>query len=468
MLGELIAGRYELEAVVGVGGAATVFRARDRRLERRVALKLLHERFAGDSEAVERFRREARAAAQLSHPGIVEVLDRGTDGDREFIVFDYVEGENLKELVVRRGPLPVRRVLELGLQVARALAHAHEAGLVHRDVKPQNVLISLDGEARVTDFGIATRAQAGGGVAGTSHYLAPEQARGEAAGARADVYSLGAVLYELLAGEVPFPAENPMAVAVRHAGEPAPSIVERRPDVPLRLDSAIGRALAKSPRDRFPSMADLAAELEACLRELPGEADAERTMIVAAPVRPERRPRPARRRRPLAVPAAVAALAAIGAGFAAWALVPGGGRSTAPGATLRAVGAYDPSPGDGHEHDADAGKATDGDPATFWRTERYAAGLGKPGVGLVLDAGRSVLVAELTVASSTPGFQAEILAGPAPGGPFAVVSSIQKVGRSATFLLRETAPARYYVLWIAGLGGRTSVHVNEVSVRMQR
>src|ERR671924_507825 len=181
--GELIAGRYELEQLVGSGGMSNVFRAHDRLLERTVALKILHEHFMRDDAYVERFRREARAVAQLAHPNIVTVIDRGEQDGRQFIVFEYVDGMNLKELVEREGPLSPREAIELALQVARGLAFAHEHGLVHRDVKPQNVLLDGDGRAKVTDFGIARSLDVEHGmtqtgtVLGTSDYIAPEQAQ---------------------------------------------------------------------------------------------------------------------------------------------------------------------------------------------------------------------------------------------------------------------------------------------------
>ena len=270
-MGELIAGRYELEELVGTGGMSSVYRAHDRLLERDVALKVLHEQFTADTDYVERFRREARSVAQLSHPNIVTVIDRGEQDDRQYIVFEYVAGENLKSLVEREGPLPEDEAVRLTLQIARALGFAHEHGLVHRDVKPQNVLLNGDGQAKVTDFGIARSLDVKGGltqtgtVMGTSDYIAPEQARGSRVDAQSDIYSLGVVLYELLTGEVPFPADNFVAVAMRHINEPPPSVRERRPDVSPRLDAAIRRAMAKEPRDRFASMDELCAELSACL-----------------------------------------------------------------------------------------------------------------------------------------------------------------------------------------------------------
>src|SRR5579884_3836190 len=296
--GDLIADRYELEELVGTGGMSSVFRARDRQLDRRVAIKILHEHYAGDPEYLERFRREARAVARLSHPNIVTVIDRGADGGRQYIVFEHIEGENLKELVLRTGRLPVRRALELALAVADGLSFAHEHGLVHRDVKPQNVLLSREGEVKVTDFGIARSLGADRGltqtgtVLGTGEYLAPEQARGEPVSPATDVYALGVVLWELLAGEVPFAGESFVAVALRHVREPVPSLRERRPDVSPRLAAAVERALAKEPARRFPSMAAFAAELRACQTELepetPPAPDAASTLVVAPPTRGSR------------------------------------------------------------------------------------------------------------------------------------------------------------------------------------
>src|SRR6266540_2958199 len=259
MIGELIGGRYEIEELVGTGGMSSVYRARDSVLERRVALKVLHEHFSADPEYVERFRREARAIARLNHPNIVTVIDRGEFGNRQFIVFEHIPGENLKEIVEREGQLPVAQALALTHQIARGLAFAHQHGVVHRDVKPQNVLVDESGTAKVTDFGIARSLDPGeeltqtGTLLGTSDYIAPEQASGEPVDARSDQYSLGVLLYELLTGEVPYPADSFMAVAMRHLRDPVPSVRERRRDVPDRVDKIVARAMAKRPADRFPS-----------------------------------------------------------------------------------------------------------------------------------------------------------------------------------------------------------------------
>ena len=483
MVGERIADRYELEELVGAGGMSSVYKARDTLLERNVALKILHPQFGDDDEYVERFRREARAVARLSHPNIVTVIDRGEDGDgRQFIVFEYVEGENLKELVDRSGPLPVRRAIELTLQVAHGLAFAHEQGLVHRDVKPQNVLLNEAGEAKVTDFGIARSLDVERGmtqtgtVLGTSNYIAPEQASGRPVEARTDVYSLGVVLYELLTAEVPFPGENFVAVAMKHINEPPPSLLERRPDVPVRLAAAVDRALAKNPEDRFPTMAAFAAELEACLAEL-GSPDGDLTAIVHAPVVKASRRRQLRARRSrwplllsvLALLAAAAVLVGVLALGGAGSKKHSGGAGSGGGAAiaLSGVSGYDPQ-GTGGEHDGDAHLATDGDPRTHWNTEHYSTqdfgGL-KDGVGLVVSASSAAAAKTLTVTTDTPGFKAKILAGDSATSDFGDDSEVKTVERSTTFDLRGVN-ARYYVVWITLLppsGG--AADVNEVTAR---
>jgi eukaryotic-like serine/threonine-protein kinase len=466
MVGESIAGRYELEELAGTGGMSSVYRARDTLLERDVALKLLHEYHGADAESIERFRREARAVAQLSHPNIVTVIDRGEDGDRQFIVFEYVDGENLKELVAREGALPVRRALELAIQVGEGLACAHEHGVVHRDVKPQNVLLNGDGRAKVTDFGIARSLDVDHGmtltgtVIGTSSYIAPEQASGRSVDERTDIYSLGVVLFELLTGDVPFPGESFVAVAMRHVHEAPPSVLELRRDVPVRVAQLVDRALAKDPDERFPSMATMVAELRACLAD--DEAPEARTMIVPPPRRAARR-----RRSAWPLVALLVGLAVVVA-VAVWALAgrdpvgaddgaggAGSGSGTQP--AVGAVASYDPD-GDGQEHPEAVARATDGDPATYWTTESYEAfSQTKPGVGLVLDT-KDSSPEQVVVRSSTPGFTAEIRSGDSAEGPFdAVVSPAKTVGGETGFPLGDDA-GRYLVLWITELpSGRARV-----------
>jgi eukaryotic-like serine/threonine-protein kinase len=471
-----MAERYELEELVGTGGMSSVYRAHDRLLERDVALKVLHQQFVADTDYVERFRREARSVAQLSHPNIVTVIDRGEQDGRQFIVFEYINGENLKALVEREGPLPEQDAVRLALQIARALGFAHDNGLVHRDVKPQNVLLNGDGQAKVTDFGIARSLDVKGGltqtgtVMGTSDYIAPEQARGSRADAQSDIYSLGAVLYELLTGEVPFPGDNFVAVAMRHINEPPPSVRERRPDVSPRLDALIRRAMAKEPRDRFGSMDELCAELIACLGP-ETDASGAQTMVV-----PRRKPPRPPAERPTVWPlilllGGLAVLAVILAAVFAF-TDPGGEISglvgnkkntaaEAPGPVrFTSASAFDPD-GDNSEHGDRAREAIDGDRATAWNTEHYSGGLNKPGVGLVLELGAAKRLSKLVVRSDTPGFTAKIESGSSATGPFPPVSASRVVGGNTTFSLNGDA-AQYYVVWITDLGPNSSVEINEV------
>jgi eukaryotic-like serine/threonine-protein kinase len=461
VVGEVVAGRYELDELVGTGGMSSVYRARDRLLERTVALKILHDYYGADDSTIERFRREARAAAQLSHPGIVTVIDRGEDEGRHFIVFEYVEGENLKALIERSGRLPVRRALELAIASGEALAFAHAHGLVHRDVKPQNVLIDGDGELKVTDFGIARSVNLqsvteSGTVLGTSYYIAPEQARGEAVAAQTDVYSLGVVLFELLTGRLPFEGETFVAVAMQHVREPAPSVLDVRPEAPARVARAVERALAKEPADRFSSMAAFVSELRACLADLGTGADQDATAIKQARVPAPSRPRPTRVRRRRVRPLLVLAFALLAAAVVAAIVAtrdsspPASGPSGADGIRLSAVADYDPEGGDG-EHPERVEQATDGDPETYWTTEEYEDfSATKSGVGLVLDAGRDASPAEITVRTSTPGVTARVDAGNERNGPFEPATGEQELDGSTTFEL-DDVEARYFVLWITAL-----------------
>ena len=475
MVGDVLVGRYKLEELVGSGGMSSVYRAHDEVLERKVALKVLHATLADQDDCVERFRREAQMVAGLQHQNIVGVIDRGEDDGCPFIVLEFVGGRNLKQLVERDGPLPVERALELGMQIARGLAFAHENGYVHRDVKPQNVLLNDDGEAKVTDFGIARSLDVKHGVTqtgtvlGTSDYIAPEQAQGQRVDEHTDIYSLGIVLYEMLTGAVPFTGDNFVAVAMQHINETPPRVSEKRPDVSPRLDAAIARALAKQPDNRFSTMNDFGRELEACLDEARAGEGASETMVLSRP-----RIRPARRRtRPPVAAIFVAVGLAIAVAVLAFALVrdrgPSGSTAGAAGTPvlLSGVTAYDPPPGDGNEHNGDAPKATDGNAGTFWETQEYRssfAAMGKTGVGLVFGpaAGGIVTLHHVTVTTDTPGFKAEIQAGDSPNGPFHAVSSTKTVSSETTFDLSD-ANALYFVVWITDLGTLSKVHVNEVT-----
>jgi serine/threonine-protein kinase len=308
-------------------------------------------------------------------------------------------------------------------------------------------------------------------VLGTSDYIAPEQARGSHVEPQTDVYSLAVVLYELLTGEVPFPGENFVAVAMRHVNEPAPHVVDKRPDVPLRVDDALQKAMAKDPRDRFRSMDDLVAELEACLAQLGGGQREDPTMILPArPLpAPPRAPRRRRRWPPVVAALLVAAIAAVAAllvisqtGGDDGKQGSGDGGGGTPSVSLVGAGSYDPSPGDGSEHPERVGDATDGDATTYWTTERYRTWGWKPGVGLVVDAGRPAQLDRVTVVTDTPGFTAQIQAADAVSGPFVAVSSARAVSGSTLFELDVATPARYYMVWITELN--SVAHVNEVRV----
>jgi serine/threonine-protein kinase len=482
VVGDVIADRYELDELVDHGGMSSVYRGHDRLLERNVALKVLHPQFTDDPEYVERFRREARAVAQLSHPHIVTVIDRGEADGHQFIVFEYVDGENLKQLLERTGPLPLARVLELGIQIADALAFAHARGIVHRDVKPQNILLDESGDAKVTDFGIARSLDVDRGVTetgtvlGTSNYLSPEQASGTHVTTPAtDVYSLGVVLYELLTGDVPFRGDNAVVVAMKHVTEQPPSLLERRPDVPPRLALAVERAMEKDPADRFASMDAFVTELHRCADEL-GDFDAERTIVRTAPaaVVPAPPPRrPLRRRDRLPALLAVAGVVVLGVVVAVIALsgpverrLHGGGGASGGGShvTLHGVGNYDPS-GPPDTHASTAAQATDGDPSTDWYTQIYrsrAFGNLKSGLGLVVDAGRTVKLGAVTVHTPTPGFVAQVRAGSSADGPFTADSPTVTVGPTTTFKLNG-ADARYYVVWISQLPPGGKAEISEVA-----
>lgn len=265
--GRLIAGRYRLERRLGGGGMAEVYLATDTTLERLVAVKVLRERFADDAQFVARFHREARAAAALNHPNVVAIHDRGGAAGSSFIVMEYVAGETLKELVQRSGPLAPAVARDIECELLAALQAAHERGIVHRDVTAQNVLLGPDGRVKVTDFGIAhfgsSALTSTGIVMGTSRYLSPEQARGEPTDERSDVYSAGVVLFEMLTGRLPFEGDNDLAIALRHASEPAPLPSEVAAGVPPALDTIVGRALRKDPAERFATAREFSDALRA-------------------------------------------------------------------------------------------------------------------------------------------------------------------------------------------------------------
>jgi serine/threonine-protein kinase len=272
LINTLFDGRYRILRKLGSGGMANVYLAEDEELGRRVAIKILNDRHASDDSFVERFRREAKNAAGLSHPNIVSVYDRGEAEGTYYIAMEYLEGRSLKDRIIAEGPLPIDQAVEVTRQVLRAVGFAHRRGIVHRDIKPHNVLLAQDGATgdgesrfKVTDFGISRTAASqmteAGSIVGTAQYLSPEQARGAAVDQRSDIYSVGILLYELLTGKLPFTGETPLEIAMKHLSEVprAPSAV--RPDVPADLDMIVLRALAKDPEDRFQSAEEMEREL---------------------------------------------------------------------------------------------------------------------------------------------------------------------------------------------------------------
>jgi hypothetical protein len=488
-----LAGRYTLDDAIASGGMATVWRARDEVLARTVAVKILHPHLAADDSFVTRFRREALSAARLTHPNIVAIYDTGdetgSDGtDRRYIVMELCGGGSLAEVLQTSGPLALEKTAYVGMTVCDALAYAHEAGIVHRDIKPANVLACDDGTLKVADFGIAKAAFADGdltttgSILGTVTYLSPEQLDGLEPDARSDIYSLGVLLYELVAGRPPFSADSQLAVAIKHQQETPPALRSLKVGVPRRFEAVVMKALAKDPNDRFSS----AREMRTALESAPG---------ASAPT-VEMRPAPQARGATQAVPSARGALASpgrlvpvilgIAVAVALAILVPtllfrddtpsGGSRSErregspTPAAQEIEVGTvvdFDPYGGDG-EHPEEAGLAVDGDPATFWRTSSYSDSLQavKPGVGLLIDLGRSRPVARVVVDSPSPGYSFELRAGvarPEEETAIPVVGEVADAPASSRVSVDEI-DARYWLLWITSLpgGGAGSAQVAEV------
>jgi serine/threonine-protein kinase len=266
LIDTLFDGRYRIQRKLGAGGMADVYLAEDQELGRRVAIKILNGRHANDDQFIERFRREAKNAAALNHPNIVSIYDRGEAEDTYYIAMEYLDGRTLKELIVGRGAAPINVAIEYARQILSALRFAHRHGIVHRDIKPHNVLVDSEGRVKVTDFGIAragtSQMTETGSIVGTAQYLSPEQARGGEVDPRSDLYSLGIVLYELLTGKTPFEGETPVEIAMKHLSTAPKPPSSLRPDVPRELDMVVLRALAKNPDDRYQSADEMEADLE--------------------------------------------------------------------------------------------------------------------------------------------------------------------------------------------------------------
>ncbi len=494
LVGIQLNGRYRLDAQIGAGGMSTVYRAFDSVLERRVAIKLMHREIASDSDQLERFRREARAVAQLSHPHIVGVIDAGEEDGRPFIVFEYVEGETLKDRIRRHGRLPIDEAVAYAIEIARALGFAHARLIVHRDVKPQNVLIDEEGSAKVTDFGIARSLdQAGltadGRVLGTTDYVSPEQALGHDVNGQSDIYSLGVVLYEMLIGDVPFHGETQVSVAMKHVREELPDVQALRPEVTANLASILDRMTDKDLGRRYPDCGGLVVDLEDALAieaARAGHSTGEATAVLRTLPDSTRRRLPFRMRRSVPVLLVVILLAAAGTGVA-YLLKEGVdrtqrgtgvGRVDAPPRTetisvgAKAAQDYDPL-GDDTEHAGERAFAIDKDPGTQWTTETYRDGtLTKAGVGLYVDAKPGAVVPAMEITTPETGWKATIYA--ARSGPPKLVPAAgwTEVGggtvrRERQRFTLDTAGQRYryFLVWITALPPeKDRVEITEITL----
>lgn len=297
MIGSELGGRYEIVERIGGGGMAIVYKAYDTLLHRHVAVKVLREQFVHDEEFIQRFRREARSAASLSHPNVVSIYDVGQDEDIHYIVMEYIEGGTLNDIIKERAPLQAEEAVKIASQICDALDHAHQNGIIHRDIKPHNILISKSGRIKVTDFGIARAAASShitqtGAVLGSVHYFSPEHAKGVAQGEKSDIYSLGAVLYQMVTNRLPFAGDSPISVALKHLQEDFEEPRSINPLLPQSLENIILKALRKRPEERYESARAMLEDLETCLlperrdeRKVfyePEDDDDEKTIIMPA------------------------------------------------------------------------------------------------------------------------------------------------------------------------------------------
>ena len=491
--GTLLSGRYRIDEPIGRGGMSTVYKAFDTTLERAVAVKVMHRDVARDADHYERFRREARAIAKLSSPYVVGVIDAGEEDGQPFIVLEYVLGETLKQRIKGPRPLRVQEAVAYAIEIARGLQAAHDAGIVHRDVKPQNVLLDEEGAARVTDFGIArTLADEGltadGRVLGTTDYVSPEQALGHAVTPQSDLYSLGIVLFEMLTGNVPFQGENQVAVAMRHVREDLPDVQTLRPEVSSALAAVLDRATAKDLAVRHQTAHELIADLEDALlveASRAGQVTGEATTVLRT------LPRSARDRIPggvlhpgrwLAGIALLAVLAVLVAALLAGHTQRGTGTEGAStGSGLQSVSLaqdsahdYDPIGGDG-EHPESVANVVDRDAQTTWSTENYSGGtLAKLGVGVAIDASPGYRARQMEIQSVTTGWSGRVYAaGPGKLPPtledprWTEVGTITGAQRRTRVPLQTAGKAyRWYLVWIEQLGaGNTKVELREIYLR---
>jgi serine/threonine protein kinase len=492
VIGTLLSGRFRLDEKIGSGGMSTVYRAFDPTLERWVAIKMMHRDISSDPDQLERFRREARTVARLNHPHVVTVIDAGEDDGAPYIVFEYVEGETLKERIRRLGSLPVSEAVAYAIEIGRALSSAHANRLVHRDVKPQNVLIDPDGRAKVTDFGIARSLEAhgltaAGRVLGTTDYVSPEQAMGHDVTEQSDIYSLGICIYEMLTGEVPFHADTQVAVAMQHVKEPLPDVQRRRPEISAALAAVIEHATAKETRHRYATVDAMVHDLEEVLAieaARTGETSGEATTVLRSLPGETGDFAPARMRRPrraLIASIVVLALVAGAIAYLATRTQSGPGPASAPKSpglhqihlARGAASDYDPEGNDGEESHNQTRNATDGNKTTSWDTETYSGGFAgshKKGVGLYVDVGKPMAARQLALVTATPGYQAQVYAGNTvpddiTSKDWKTVSALTKVKQDERIPL-DTAgsPFRYYLVWIRSLPQGNKADIRELAI----
>jgi eukaryotic-like serine/threonine-protein kinase len=493
MIGTVLSGRYRLEAKLGSGGMSTVYLARDQTLDRAVAVKVMHREMSEQEDQLQRFRQEARAVAKLTHPNVVSVIDAGEDGGHPYIVFEYVKGETLKQRIARVGALDTQEAIAYAIEVARGLGVAHARNMVHRDIKPQNVLIDEEGRAKLTDFGISRQLEqdgmtATGRVLGTTDYVAPEQAMGRATDPRSDVYSLGVVLYEMLVGQVPFHAESQVGVAMKHVNEELPDVQRRRPEVSAAVALVVERATAKDPVERYASIGEMVEDLETALEveaARAGSTTGEATSVLDAVPVPRRK---LSQRARWSWAAIVALLLVAGAALLAVQLISsgigGGGANEGKGGTVPISSAtdYDPQ-GDEEEIGSKVELAADGDPTgTAWETEHYDSETFEgtktgpdPGVGVYVTTTSPSTPSRMIVRSPTPGWDAEVFATPA-GPPSDLSGWDEPVGEASgaeetqEIPLTVREPSTYFLLWFTRAGeardqpGRYQVEVTDIEL----
>jgi tRNA A-37 threonylcarbamoyl transferase component Bud32 len=474
----VLGGRYRLRRELARGGMAAVWEAEDRVLTRRVAIKVLHPHLAGDDAFRTRFRREAVAAAKLAHPHIVTTYDTGRDADVAYIVMELVEGTTLARLLKAQGPLAVAKAVDVAAQVADALACAHAHGIVHRDVKPANILLREDGHVKVADFGIA-KAGAGtdltrtGVVMGTAKYLSPEQVSGNPADAGSDIYALGIVLYEMLCGAPPFVGDTELSTAVARLTAAPGSLRDRRQDIPRGLEAVVLRSLARDPAARFQSAEEQRAGLMAV--DLDNAEITPPAGLVLAAATP-------RRGFPRLLVGGLAALLFLSVAVIVRSGGSGGGgspsTSTAKAGLAAPAGAlaepkalpamsFDPFGDDKVENQATVGNVSDGDPNTVWKTQGYNDNFPKlkPGVGVYLDLGRPSKIRSVKVAASA-GYVAQIYVADRPSADLAGWGNPRTAGAGPTFNLGGVS-GRYVLVWFTSLpqiDGSYKVEVSEISV----